>query len=109
MITPARIRSNTPLGFGAFVLVFGINIWASRSSMEPRWATLVGLCSFSLVFLGTALAQLRSGYLWRNLFRGNRGLHRSESPVRFALSTAFHFFLAAAMIGFAMWNYAHDS
>jgi hypothetical protein len=109
MMPQSKARSNTLIVFGAFALIFGVFFWAARGQLESRLAESMVLGSFSFPFLGTALSQLRSGYLWRNLSPGNRGLHRSESPARFALSTAGHFLMAAAIIGYAVWNCTRPS
>jgi hypothetical protein len=100
-------RSNTVIGFGGFVLTFAFCYLAYRIQFsQPRLASLIGIASFSLVFLATAFAQLRSGYLWRNLSPGNRGLRRSEAPSRFIASTVFHLLLALAIVAFALWRYS---
>lgn len=103
-------RSNTIIGFGGFVLTFALCYVAYRIQFsQPRLAALIGVASFSFVFMAVAFAQLRSGYLWRNLSPGNRGGHHSESPSRFILSTVFHFVLALGIVGFALWRYTHDA
>ena len=94
----------------SIALTFGLLFWAYRiQSTQPHFAGCIGIASFSLIFLGTAIAQLRTGYLWRNLSPGNRGLHRSDAPIRFILSTVFDFFLAAVIIAFALWCYSHPA
>jgi len=94
----------------SIALTFGFLFWAYRiQDTAPRLAQSIGIASFSLVFLGTAIAQLRTGFLWRNLSPGNRGLQRSDAPTRFILATVFHFLLAAVIIAFALWCYLHQA
>ncbi len=74
---------------------------------QPHLASFICLSAFSLIFFAIGVAQLRSGYLWRNLSPGNRGAHRSKAPYRFMASTIFHFALALAIVAFALWRYWH--
>jgi hypothetical protein len=108
--TQDNARSNTVIGFGGFVLTFALCYVAYRIQFsQPRFASLIGIASFSLVFLATAFAQLRSGYLWRNLSPGNRGVHRSAAPSRFIASIIFHVVIALAIVAFALWRYSLDT
>ena len=105
-----KTPSNAPIGLSGWVLMFALLIWASRFlSPQPPIAGVIAIASLSLPFFATAIAQLRSGYLWRNLSPGFRGLHRSEAPTRFALSTVFHFSLASGFIILALWRYSHQA
>ncbi len=88
--------------------MFALFYVATRIQLsQPRLGTMIGMASSSLVFLGVGIAQLRSGYLWRNVCPGNRGVHRSKAPFRFILSCTFDFILALVIIGYALWSYTH--
>ena len=101
-------RSNTVIVISGWVLAFVMFYEAFRiQHSQPRLASAVCLSSFSPVFFAAGLAQLRSGYLWRNLAPGNRGLHRSAAPARFMASTVLYFALALAIVCFALWSYHH--
>ncbi len=103
-------RSNTAWGFGGLALALALGIVAYRIQFsQPRLASLVAIASFGLVFLAIACAQLRSGYLWRNLAPGNRGPHRSEAPARFVASTVFHLLLAVSIVAFAYWRFRTET
>ena len=79
---------------------------SSRTDWSRHLKETVALTLLSLVFFGTAAAQLRSGYLWQNLAPGNRGLHRSKAPRRFVMSTIGHTALGTIIVTFAWWGYA---
>lgn len=42
------------------------------------------------LFVGTPITQIRSGYLWKNLADGNLGKHKSEAPLKFAVSNTIY-------------------
>jgi hypothetical protein len=67
-----------------------------QEEVQGRYDSLVA-AGLSIPFFATAVAQLRSGYLWRNLAAGNRGDHRSERPMKFILSTTAHFAIGAGI------------
>lgn len=108
MISQDKPRSNTAIAICGWVSMFALCFVGYRiQHSQPHLASLIGLGSFSLVFVAAGLAQLRSGYLLSNLTPGNRGAHRSKVPYRFMASTILHFALAFAIVGFALWRYWH--
>ena len=56
------------------------------------------LSAASCMFLGTAFAQIRSGYFWRNCVPGNRGKSKQELPKLFVLSNLFHLAIGATLL-----------
>lgn len=101
------IRSNTPalwVGFG-LLFAFGLIAYYLQHQLPDRTTLLIGLTGFSTPFLVTALFELRSGYTWRNLSPGNRGISRIESPARFFLSIGFHVLAAFAIFGYGLWQF----
>ena len=69
---------------------------------EQRFAWRSGLIGFSLVPLCIAAAELRSGYAWKNLASGNRGVSRAEQPRRFWLSVGAHAALALGLAAYGI-------
>lgn len=99
-------RSNSAVGFGSASIAFACGLIAYRIQFSrPQLASLIAFSGFSLFFFGIAFAQIRSGYLWRNLSPGNRGKHRSEDPVGFVASTILHVCVGLATLAFAIWRY----
>ena len=99
-------RSNTAIVISGWVSMFVLCYVGCRiQHSQPQLASLIGLGSFSLVFVAAGFAQLRSGYLMSNLSPGNRGAHRSKAPNRFLASTIIYFALALGIVGFAVWRY----
>lgn len=95
----ARLKSNTWVVFVPIVLWFAAAFAYVRyfqAGCEGQYDCLVA-AGLSIPFFATALAQLRSGYLWQNNAPGNRGAHRSTCPLKFIISTAIH-----GMIGVAI-------
>jgi hypothetical protein len=72
----------------------------SRGRYDPLVAA-----GLSIPFFATAVAQLRSGYLWRNLAVGNRGKHRSESPTMFILSTVANIVVGTGIVAFFVYQF----
>lgn len=69
-----------------------------QEAVEGRFDNLFA-AGLSIPFLATAIAQIRSGFLWKNLARGNRGAHRSHAPRRFLTATALHLIAGLAIAG----------
>ncbi len=68
-----------------FVLGFAyVQFWQPQTNNRYDYLMAAGL---GVPFIAMALAQLRSGYIWRNLAPGNRGEHKSDKPKRFLSST----------------------
>lgn len=80
--------------------VWFVGGWAYVRSLQIDLAgryDLIFAAGLSIPFLATAVAQVRSGFLWKNLACGNRGAHRSQAPLRFVLSTALHLVIGLAI------------
>ena len=100
------VPSNTFVGFVGFCLAFALCLYGYHlQATKPLLAVPVCIAACSLVFFGLAVAQLRSGYFWRNLSPGSRGLHRSDAPVRFRCSVALHLVLGVLIVALAVWRY----
>jgi hypothetical protein len=95
-----------PIVVGSIVLLF--TIFALSHTLAPansRLANAISLSSFSLLFFGTAAAQLFSGFIWRNLSPGNRGIHYRTDPIRFWFSTALNFAVGLSIITCSFFAY----
>jgi hypothetical protein len=68
-----------------------------QEATHGRYDSLMA-SGISLPFFSTAIAQLRSGYLWKNLAPGNRGEHRDVSPKQFTLSTIGHVVIGTILV-----------
>lgn len=100
-------RKHSIVGLGVFFLAMGIVIFSRTfADTHPDLADAVALASFSLPLFGISLLQWRSGYLWRTLSPGNRGLHRTEAPVVFWFSTAFKCLMGLAIVAYTVWEYS---
>jgi len=96
-----RIKSNTVILFPPIVIMFAFLILLERyTNISDKLFRLLFFVMFGYLFIGTAIAQNRSGYFWKNLSKGNRGKHRSESPKQFILSNLFYLIL-----GLSIWSF----
>ncbi len=66
----------------------------------PPWSA--GLNIFTIQ-VGTVRPELRSGYAWKNLAEGGRGVARAAAPGRYWRSISFHLLLAGAINAFNVW------
>jgi hypothetical protein len=55
-------------------------------------------------FLGGIAAQLSTGYSWKNLAPGNRGVAKTENPTLFWLSIAVDGAVSLLIIAVALWS-----
>lgn len=69
------------------------------------WVRLLPLAGVSCLPLAIALAELRSGYAWKNLSEGGRGLARTAAPGRYWRSICVHLLLAVAINVFNLWAF----
>jgi hypothetical protein len=96
-------RSNLPgLLMGiviAVALIAGVALFGDGSYVLLWRSRLIG---FAFVPLSIALAELRSGYAWKNLAPGNRGSSRLESPSRFWISVIWHMLFAVGLVTFTL-------
>ena len=96
-------RSNSiGLLVGAVVgvlLMLAAHRW-DDGSQRLLWRS--GLIGFAFVPLAIALAELRSGFAWKNLAPGNRGVSRTESPRHYWVSVAGHAILACGLVLFGL-------
>lgn len=97
-------KSNTPIVFGPFCAIFVITILIGIFS-DKKPPDIWFMFFFGSPFVCTALAQLRSGYQWKNMAPGNRGKKRSEDPIGFAASTAGHLILGLAIWGYGIYRH----
>lgn len=84
-------------------LMFAASRW-DDGSKRLLWRS--GLVGFAFVPFAIALAELRSGYAWKNLAPGNRGVSRTESPRRYWLSVAGHTVIALRSCAFWIAGYS---
>ena len=99
------MRLNTNPKSNTWILLIPVALWfvgafaytrLLQEESHGRYDSLVA-AGLSIPFFATAVAQLRSGYIWRNLAAGNRGVHRSERPRKFIFSTTAHFVIGAGI------------
>jgi len=96
-------RSNSPgplIGIVIAVAIVAVAVQLDDGSQELLWRS--GLIGCAFVPVSIALAELRSGYAWKNLAPGNRGSSRLESPSRFWISVTGHVVFAAGLVAFAL-------
>lgn len=96
------MKSNTPIIFVPILIMFVMLVLLhTQTSIIGNMKTMLFFIMFGYLFIGTAIAQKRSGYFWKNLRNGNRGKHKSESPKMFVVSNIFH-----TCLGLAIWTFA---
>lgn len=96
-------RSNSPgplIGIVIAVALIAGTALFDDGSQDLLWRS--GLIGCAFVPVSIALAELRSGYAWKNLAPGNRGSSRLESPSRFWISVTWHMLFALGLITFAL-------
>lgn len=96
-------RSNLPGLLMGIVIAVALVIGAAffdDGSQELLWRS--GLIGSAFVPLSIALAELRSGYMWKNVAPGNRGFSRLESPSRFWISVIWHMLFALGLVTFTL-------
>lgn len=98
-------KSNAP-GFWIGGALWGIS-WVIAANIgnasSAPWAKLLPWAGVSCLPLGIALAELRSGYAWKNLAEGGRGLARTNAPAKYWRSVLFHLLLAGAINALNVW------
>ena len=72
-----------------------LRLWQEAADHHFDYLLAAGL---GIPFIAMAIAQLRSGYLWRNLTPGNRGEHRSGSPGKFLFATIVDFVIGIGIV-----------
>lgn len=98
-------KSNLP-GFWIGGALFGTACLVAASlgnGSSAAWVRLLPLAGISCLPLAIALAELRSGYAWKNLAEGGRGVARTAAPGRFWRSISFHLLLTVAINAFNVW------
>lgn len=78
--------------FGVFILLH------TQTSLPEDMKKMLFFFIFGYPFIGTAIAQKRSGYFWKNLRDGSRGKHKSESPKMFVASNILY-----TCLGLSIW------
>lgn len=105
-VPPAHLPKNNSPGFWIGATLWGIS-WGVAFNLDAAastaWGRLLPLAGVSCLPLSIGLAELRSGYAWKNLAPGNRGVQRTTSPAKFFRSVIFHFLLAAIIAGYGVW------
>jgi hypothetical protein len=100
-------KSNLP-GFWIGLALQGLGMSCAAitdKSSTPGWNQLVSLAGVSCLPLSIAVAELRSGYAWKNLAEGGRGVARTAAPGRFWRSISLHLLLAVAINAFNLWAF----
>ena len=100
---PIRSQSNT-FGFIVGVILtiatVCLGMQLDDGSQLTSWrAALIGI---GLLPLSITCAELRSGYTWKNLAHGNRGVSRVEQPHRYWLSIIIHLAMAGGFIAYGL-------
>ncbi|MBU1565142.1 MAG: hypothetical protein KJ630_05895 [Proteobacteria bacterium] len=99
--TNKKIKSNTPIVFIPTIIMFVILAMIDIYTNIPKEIyRALFFVMFGYLFIGVSIAQIRSGYLWKNLKKGNRGKHKSDSPGEYILSIIFY-----TIIGLCFWCY----
>jgi hypothetical protein len=91
-------KSNTVVVFPLLAAAFVAAILVNKTDLPEETKNRVCLILFSSFFWAPALAQIRSGYRWKNMSPGNRGPHKSEELKKYKLSVAGNCLLAALMV-----------
>jgi hypothetical protein len=102
-------KSNLP-GFWIGLALLGLGMGCAAitdKSSSPGWNQLVSLAGVACLPLAIALAELRSGYAWKNLAEGGRGVARTAALGRYWRSVCFHLLLAVAINVFNAWSFLH--
>lgn len=85
--------------------------WVALGWLDPHFSHPgsgpIALAAFAAIPLGIAIAELRSGYAWKNLAPGGRGLSCAESQAKYWRSVAFHLLLSGVITCFAAWTFLH--
>jgi hypothetical protein len=100
-------KSNLP-GFWIGLALLGLGMICAAitdKSSSPGWNQLVSLAGVACLPLAIAVAELRSGYAWKNLAEGGRGVARTAAPGRYWRSVWFHLLLFAVIQTFNIWVY----
>lgn len=83
-------------------LAVGLIMVAARverdESQRFQWRALFIASGF--VPISIAIAEWRSGYAWKNLTPGNRGVARADGPRQFWVSVIVHTALGCGLIAF---------
>ena len=100
---PTQLKSNT-IGFIVGIILtiatVCLGMQLDDGSLIVSWrAALIGV---GLLPLSIACAELRSGYVWKNLARGNCGVSRTEQPHRYWLSIVIHLAMAGGFIAYGL-------
>jgi hypothetical protein len=97
-------RSNSIGLLVGAILAVGVIVTAGRlehdGSQRLLWRSAI--IGFAFVPLCIALAELRSGYSWKNLAPGNRGVARVDKPRTFWFSVAGHTAFAFGLLAFGL-------
>jgi hypothetical protein len=97
-----KTKSNTPIVFIPILIMFAVlAVLDIYTNIPKNQSRALFFFMFGYLFIGIPVAQIRSGYFWRNLKEGNRGKHKSESPVSFALSNIIY-----TILGLCFWGYS---
>ena len=96
---------NNSIGFliGA-ILAVAVIVTAAQLDRDGSQRLLWRSAFIGLAFvpLTIALAELRSGYAWKNLTPGNRGIARVDEPRKYWLSVVGHTAFACGLIAFGL-------
>lgn len=76
-----------------------------ETSSSSGWMQLLALAFVSGLPLAIAIAEVRSGYAWKNLTEGSRGAARTTAPARYWSSVCFHLLIAGGINTFSVWNW----
>lgn len=63
-----------------------------------RLGMVVGMTGFGMAWASCALAQMVTGYSWKNLAPGNLGPHKSENPRHFRITVGMDLAMAAVSL-----------
>lgn len=86
------------------VLAVGAMVVAAQSDRDGSQGLLsrAPFVGYAFVPISIAIAELRSGYAWKNLAPGNRGVARVCGPRAFFFSVAGHTAFACGLLAFGL-------
>ena len=103
-----EMKDTVPSNTWRFLISVGLTFlamlvgWMLIRTGRDALGQAVCFAGMGIPFLGVAVAQLTTDYIWKNMSPGNRGSSRAQHPRLFWLSVCFNAGISIAIIGFAL-------